>query len=137
MPVTAEYINKNLISSFDLIMDKNGVTPEYLAKKLKRELNASKPEAFKATTREFDGEGNLIKQTEEVIYSKPMVDWKIRQEARKDAHKLRGDYPPEQYRVAVEGESQFRKTVMEAIGEQAPEVRDAIIGRIRDKEQAE
>jgi len=73
MSVTAEYINEKLAFPFNLIMDSEGITAEYLAKKLKEELNATKDEQS--------------------------PDWKIRQEARKDAHKLRNDYPPERSEV--------------------------------------
>ena len=90
MPVTADDINRNLLAPFEIAMDSEGITISALAKKLKAELNAKKTDTFKATTKEFDDEGNIVRQTEEVIYSKPMVDWKTRQEARKDALAYRG-----------------------------------------------
>lgn len=34
-------------------------------------------------------------ESEEIIYSKSLAAWEIRQKARQDAHKLRGDYPAE------------------------------------------
>ena len=36
----------------------------------------------------------------DIIYSKPLIDHHTRQEARKDAHKLRGDYPAEKREVS-------------------------------------
>lgn len=79
-------------------LSNEGVTFTYLAKKLKKELNAHKVEVFKAkaTTIERPAVGRPITtETEEVIYSKPLVAWDVRQKARQDAHKLRGDYPAE------------------------------------------
>jgi len=63
-------------------LDSHGLTFDYLTKKLKRELNAKETKVFNDKD---DG----------IIYSKNMTAWTIRQKARQDAHKLRGDYPAE------------------------------------------
>lgn len=60
-------------------LEKQGLTFDYLAKKLKRELNAKETKFFQK-----DG---FVKEQHDV------VAWDIRQRARIDAHKLRGDYP--------------------------------------------
>lgn len=89
---------KALMSPFAEALEKIGVGHAYLAKKLKAELNARKTEVFKAKVSRLADPLNPaagIVETEEVIYSRPMVDWKTRQEGRKDAHKLLGDYPAE------------------------------------------
>ena len=71
--ITADEVTDFIGDPFLRSMNAEGITPEYLAKKLKEELNATKDEQY--------------------------PDWKIRQEARKDAHKLRNDYPPERSEV--------------------------------------
>lgn len=80
-----------LMSPFQKPMRKIGITESYLAKKLKAELCAKKIEARIPT-----GE-------KEFAYSKPLVAWDIRQKARMDAHKLRGDYPPEEHDLNFPG----------------------------------
>lgn len=64
-------------------LQQKGISMEYLAKKLKRELNAKEQKVFSS-----DKAG--------ITYSDKMIAWNIRQKARIDAHKLRGDYPAEQ-----------------------------------------
>ena len=61
------------------VLENHGLTFDYLAKKLKRELNAKE-------TKFFQKDGSVIEQHD-------VVAWDIRQRARIDAHKLRGDYP--------------------------------------------
>lgn len=63
--------------------EKHGITDDYLINKLKEELEAEE---------EFQRQ---IGKKEIVIVRKPL--WKIRQDARKDAHKLKGDYPAEKH----------------------------------------
>ncbi len=77
--VTAEEMIEAIFRPIDLALEKEGLTPTYLARKLVEELEAT-------TVRAFNSNGK-------VIYSKPLVAWDIRQEARKDAHKLRNHYP--------------------------------------------
>lgn len=60
-----------------------GIDGPYLAKKLKRELNAKETKA------------QIPKGHTEFVYSKPLIAWDVRQKGRQDAHKLRSDYPPE------------------------------------------
>jgi hypothetical protein len=60
-----------------------GITPDYLASRLREELDAHETKIF------FD------QRTGNLLYSKDLVSWKVRSEARKDAHKLLGHYPPE------------------------------------------
>jgi len=65
-----------------------GITPDYLAGRLREELDANETRMF------FD------QRTGTLIYSKDLVSWKVRAEARKDAHKLLGHYPPERREVS-------------------------------------
>ena len=64
-------------------LDNQGLTSKYLAKKLKRELNARETKA------------QIPKGENVFAYSKSLVACDVRQRARQDAHKLRGDYPAE------------------------------------------
>jgi hypothetical protein len=64
-------------------LESRGITLDYLAKKLKRELNAK-------TTKFFQHEGRVIEE-------RNCIDWTTRQKARMDAHRLRGDYPAEKH----------------------------------------
>jgi len=79
-------------------MDDEKMTQGISSKKLKAELNAKDTKPFRAKTAKPVDPLDLSKgfyETEEVIYSKPMAAWEVRQRARMDAHKLRGDYPPD------------------------------------------
>lgn len=67
---------------FDNALINQGINGPYLAKKLKEELEAEELTKF------YDGKGSIKGKREAVA-------WAIRQKARQDAHKLRGDYPPE------------------------------------------
>jgi hypothetical protein len=64
-------------------MDKEGMTLEYLMKKLKKELEAKETKFFA-----FQGK---------VISKRDVIAWGVRQNARQDANKLRGDYAPEKH----------------------------------------
>lgn len=61
-----------------------GIDAKYLAKKLKEELEATEVKVFN------DREGGII-------YSDPLIAWKVRQSARQDAHKLLDHYPSEKH----------------------------------------
>ena len=63
--------------------DKHGITEDYLIGKLKEELEASIEIQKKVGKKEI------------TIVKVPI--WKIRQDARRDAHKLKGDYPAEKH----------------------------------------
>lgn len=70
-------------------LDSLGINDEYLADKLHDELDAKE-------TKVFQYKGATIQKDD-------LVAWEIRQRARQDAHKLRGDYPSEKHHVTVEG----------------------------------
>lgn len=81
--VTKEDMKNAAAISGPHFLDQKGISMEYLAKKLKRELNAKEQKVFSS-------------DTSGIRYSAKMIAWHIRQKARMDAHKLRGDYPAEQ-----------------------------------------
>jgi len=70
-------------------LDNEGISDEFLVKKLKEELDAN-------ITKQFQHEGN-------VVTAEPVISWDVRQRARQDAHKLRGDYPIERRHVSFDG----------------------------------
>jgi hypothetical protein len=66
----------------DMALRNEGITADYLAKKLKAELEATTIKFLKDGDRK---EGEFVE----------VIDWPTRQKARMDAQKLRGDYPSE------------------------------------------
>ena len=83
MPVTREEMDGP--DPLDEAMQAEGITPESLARQLKAELEATEE-------RVFNDKGAML-------YSKALPAHKVRQEARKDAHRLRGDYPAERKEI--------------------------------------
>lgn len=80
-----ESLDRPIIKALNL----KGISDELLAKKLKEELDASLPKLFQS-------DGNVIESREIPV-------WDVRQRARQDAHKLRGDYPSEKHTHTFEG----------------------------------
>lgn len=73
-------------------LDKQDITVDDLAKKLKYELDAEDNTEYYDKNGDFRGE-------------KQSIAWGIRQKARMDAHKLRGDYPAEKQELTGPGGS--------------------------------
>jgi len=82
-------MREKLLASMDrpLIraLNDEGISDEFLVKKLKEELDAK-------VTKQFQYEGN-------VVIAPDVIAWDVRQRARQDAHKLRGDYPAEKHHL--------------------------------------
>jgi hypothetical protein len=74
-------------SVFEAMLEKYGINTEFLARKLKAELNANETR-YKYIVRD-----DKIK----VVAEKTRIAWDIRQKARMDAHKLLGHYPAEKH----------------------------------------
>ncbi len=72
-------------------LEKKGITSDYLADKLKEELEANE-------TKVFQYKGGIVEKSD-------LVAWEIRQRARIDAHKLLGHYPSEKHHVTFEDTS--------------------------------
>ncbi len=89
-PVTPEEGKAAARAIFEPFLEAEGITPKYLAEKLKEEL-----EAEETVFAKFEG-----KITDQVN----VVAWDVRQRARIDAHKLRADYPAEKYNIKLGGE---------------------------------
>ena len=79
-------IGTPLVSS----LEKQGITADYLAVKLKQELEALDEKVFQY-------KGGIISKAD-------LKAWEIRQRARMDAHKLLGHYPSEKHHVTIEGD---------------------------------
>jgi hypothetical protein len=82
----AEKAAKTAWERVRVALDERGITLDYLARKLKAELLAKETKVF------MTKEG-------QVVYSDPLIAWDVRQRARQDTHRLRGDYPPEKKQV--------------------------------------
>ena len=110
--VTAEDMVDAVLRPITAALAAQKITPEYLAKKLKRELNAKETKVFHANG--------------EVVYSKPMIAWGIRQKARQDAHKLLDHYPSEKHDVNVSGVIGLKQLLDDIDGETTgPTFKDA------------
>ena len=70
-------------------LEGEGIAEKYIAKKLKEELEATEVKVFKP-------------RGEDISYSEPLPAWEVRQRARMDAQRLRGDYPIEEHRITGE-----------------------------------
>ena len=79
---------KEIGQSIRDILDEGGITREYLRDKLCEELDAT-------ITKTFQHQGVIVDSEEKIA-------WDVRQRARQDAHKLRGDYPAEEHRITGE-----------------------------------
>ena len=126
MPVTGEELRESLANPTRDALDAAGLDLDFLVKKLKSELKAKNsktqklkggvndlPRGFhKVTTtgctelaKGADGEegpGRVYSDGETLIQWGETA-WDIRQRARMDAHKLRGDYPAEKHDHNVRG----------------------------------
>jgi hypothetical protein len=104
-------------------LEKSGLTLDYLTRKLKKELNAkvTKTQKIKGAVHDLPKQFRKITTTGIIEYVKgedgpereysdgeSLIQWDedamdIRQKARIDAHRLRGDYPAEKHEVNVTG----------------------------------
>lgn len=91
MVVTTDDVCTSFYEQTRGILGGRGITLEYLADKLKAELEANETKVF------YD------RSSGELVYSVPMVDWSIRQRARMDAQELLDMYPPKRQEVKHEG----------------------------------
>ena len=97
MPKTKKPLTKEDIDGPNPVttaFKKQDITVDYLAKKLKEELESHE-------TKFFAHQGEVIQQED-------VIAWGVRQKARQDAHKLRGDYPVEKVEHTVTLEDQLR-----------------------------
>ncbi len=122
-----------VMAPFERAMSKIGIGPEYLAKKLKAELEAKEIKTFKASNKNFDEEGKLLSIDEKVIYSSPLVAWDVRQKGRMDAHKLRGDYPAEEFEHHIPGLENLAERLNEAIQKSKGAPTDKEASRAKDE----
>jgi len=102
MPVKLTEIHPESMGNY---LDSIGITREALAEELKRELHAFEVKPF------YDSKKG------QVVYSKKMPIWSIKQKARIDAHRLRGDYPVEKRELSLSTTASVIDTVLGQAGE--------------------
>ena len=120
MPVTIEeMINKDPL--IDALEDA-GITPSYLARKLKAELSAKSQKVIKGSR-------------DRIILGPKMVAWDVRQKARIDAQRLRGDYPAEkkEVRANVQVTPHLTKEDREMISKLGDKIINAILVEHRER----
>lgn len=83
--LAAENVRKKLQEEFS----NAGINYKYLTKKLVEELESHEIKVFSSE--------------HGIKYSKKLIAWKIRQEARKDAHKLLDHYPADRQEIDFSG----------------------------------
>jgi CMP-2-keto-3-deoxyoctulosonic acid synthetase len=114
MPVSNQELTETIMRPIEEACRKEGICEVYLAKKLKKELNAKEIKVF-------NPKGN--NKPEGLIYSKALVAWEIRQRARMDVQKLLGLYPIEKREISgsidlrrplTPEEEEYLQTAMEA-----------------------
>jgi hypothetical protein len=93
---------EDLIRPIHQAIERHGLTPDELVRKLKRELGAKRTVTVKVKgaveEKKLPRDAKVIAMAEgedETLLAIDLVDWGTRQRARMDAHKLRGDYPAE------------------------------------------
>ncbi len=91
MDVESKYdaMTNLFVKDFVAAQNAAGLTPAFLARALKRLINAKKTDTFKGFVESYDGDGNLLRN-EVVIYSEPMADNATRRQALQMALNIRG-----------------------------------------------
>lgn len=113
---TNDHALRAILSPMHEALGAHGITPEYLVKKLKAELNAKETKTikikgavgdlgrgFKVVTTsglvEFEKEGDKVFSDGETLIRSDQVAWGVRQKARMDAQKLLDLYPAEKHEL--------------------------------------
>jgi hypothetical protein len=131
------------ISEMVAALNAEKITPVFIAKKLRKELNACETKVFTPNEKQAtvilgafvaalskmdplpEDAGEEVKAKRQkyieksvekmlpklLLYSKRLIAWDVRQKARQDAHKLRGDYPPEKREIGGFGGEPITLTV--------------------------
>jgi hypothetical protein len=108
-----------VLSPLRQALEREGITPDYLAKKLAAELEAQE-------TKFFAHQGN-------VVSAQTVIDWGTRQRARMDAHKLRGDYAPEAVDFTLKESQDYSGDEEDALREAAALLAKKRIDALRNK----
>ena len=99
-----EYIGEDENSNpFRDVLRFHGITDEFIARKLREELDATQVTAFKGTREATNVKTGVVVKRTKIYYSKKLVAWDIRQKARIDAQKLLDLYPAEKAPVGGSG----------------------------------
>ena len=94
----AEYEAERDRPSLEDVFKKKGITRDFLANKLKEELEAGDTQEIR------DKEGKTLE-------TKHYPLWSVRQRARQDAHKLLGDYPAEKVKHSGDADNPIQHEV--------------------------
>lgn len=131
MPVTLEEVHGPSALEY---FERNGLTLPALTKLLKRELKAKITKSIKvkgAVSQDQLGKGRRIVATSgtiietkdsqaygdgETVIEWDDIAWDIRQRARMDTHKLRGDYPAEKREITGAGGGPLQMLYEEIVG---------------------
>lgn len=115
MPVTDDEIDRKILTSFESVLDDEGVTFEFLAKKRKRELDAKKTDTF------------LHQQSGE-IKTIQVPDWPTRQRAGKDLLAYRRVVAPEKISMEHSGSVNYSNMTDEELDAKIKEGFNAVYG---------
>lgn len=116
---TRDEIIQDLRSPFKSVLNRGGIDDEFLVKRIKQELNAKETRVVKAKgaltadSLPKTKKGNVkpgykiigtsgVIETLNTLLAVDFIDWGIRQKARMDVHKLRGDYPAEKHELMTD-----------------------------------
>ncbi len=100
----ADYTGEDENSNpFRDILRFHGITDEFIARKLKEEMEATVVTPFKATVERYNPDTQETVKKTKIVYSRKMVAWDVRQRARVDAQKLLDLYPAEKAPVGGDG----------------------------------
>jgi hypothetical protein len=139
MPATLEEVHGPSALEY---FERNGLTLPTLTKLLKRELKAKVTKSIKikgAVSPDQLGKGRRIVATSgtmietkdghvygdgETVIEWDEIAWDIRQRARVDAHKLRGDYPAEKREITGAGGGPLQMLYEEIVGQATGLVND-------------
>jgi hypothetical protein len=129
--VSNDDITKALFMGSRDVLFKHGLDDDFWARRMKKLAKAKKIDTFKATKKELDGEGNIISQTEEVIYSVPMDAHDIQLKATIQIGNLLGHVAVEKRELTGGGGGPINVSM-----EAGPEIQ-GLIERIRQSTLAE
>jgi len=115
MPNDESQAITDLLTPYRKLLEAGGVTGEFLVQQIWAELHADKTslQKVKGEVEDLDAQtskvvaqskkrrkgedGKPVSEVVETIVAVNEIAWDVRQKARMDAHRIRGDYPAEKY----------------------------------------
>ena len=116
MPVTPEEARKFNSNPIEAALANRGITAELLAEKLQQELNAltmnlKKLKGVVNVDDLPDGTRSVGWSESNTLLAVDMIDWRTRQAARQDAHKLLNHYPAKELSFGIKGVEEIIKAI--------------------------